>query len=94
MTTGRAELAARGLGARIARRGHPAPIQVGQRWVIERTNAWLDDFGRTCRCTERRRSYIDAYLAPATAIVTIRALRRAAWYRYCWDTRPRSPRIR
>jgi transposase len=90
----RTELAARGLGARIARRGHPAPVQVGQRWVIERTNAWLNDFGRIRRCTERRRSCIEAYLALATAIVTIRALLRAAWYRYRWDTRPRSPRIR
>src|SRR3954471_1552667 len=90
----RIELAARGLRARIARRGHPASVQVGQRWVIERTNAWLNGFGRIRRCTERRRSCIEAYLALATAIVTIRALLRAAWYRYRWDDRPRSPRIR
>src|SRR3954463_13037663 len=35
-----------------------------------------------------------AYLALAAALVTLRALLRAAWYRYRWDTRPRSPRIR
>jgi DDE family transposase len=72
----------------------PAPIQVGKRWVVERTNSWLNDFGRLRRCTERRRACVDAYLALAAAIVTVRALRRAAWYLYRWNTRPRSPQIR
>jgi transposase len=84
----------RGLVGEIAHRGTPAPIQVGRRWVVERTNSWLNDFGRLRRCTERRRACIDAYLDLAAAIVTLRALRRAAWYLYRWDTRPRSPRIR
>jgi transposase len=84
----------RGLLGEIAHRGTPAPIQVGRRWVVERTNSWLNDFGRLRRCTERRRDCVDAYLALAAAIVTIRALLRAAWYLYRWDTRPRSPRIR
>jgi transposase len=84
----------RGLHGEIAHRGEPAPIQVGRRWVVERTNSWLNDFGKLRRCTERRRDCIDAYLALAAAIVTLRALLRAAWYRYRWDTRPRSPRIR
>jgi transposase len=84
----------RGLFGEIAHRGTPAPIQVGRRWVVERTNSWLNDFGRLRRCTERRRDCVDAYLALAAAIVTIRALLRAAWYLYRWDTRPRSPRIR
>src|SRR5947209_9882896 len=84
----------RGLQGEIAHRGEPAPIQVGRRWVVERTNSWLNDFGKLRRCTERRRDCIDAYLALATAIVTLRALLRAAWYRYRWTTRPRSPRIR
>jgi len=90
----RAELAERGLHGRISRRGRPAPVQVGRRWVVERTNSWLNGFGRLRRCTERRRSCVEAYLALATAIVTLRALLRAAWYRYRWDDRPRSPRIR
>ena len=84
----------RGLRGEIARRGEPAPIQVGKRWVVERANSWLNDFGKLRRCTERRRSCVDAYLALAAAIVIIRALRRAAWYRYRWDDRPRSSRIR
>ncbi len=90
----REALEQRGLHGQIAHRGTPAPIQVGRRWVVERTNSWLNDFGRLRRCTERRSACIDAYLALAAAIVTIRALRRAAWYLYRWDTRPRSPRIR
>src|SRR3954452_20455538 len=90
----RAELADRGLGSQISQRGKPAPVQVGKRWVIERTNSWLNDYGRLRRCTERRRCCVEAYLALAAAIVTLRALLRAAWYRYRWDGRPRSPRIR
>ena len=84
----------RGLLGQIAHRGEPAPIQVGKRWVVERTNSWLNDFGRLRRCTERRQPCGDAYLALAAAIVTVRALRRAAWSLYRWDSRPRSPRIR
>ena len=84
----------RGLLGEIAHRGTPAPIQVGRRWVVERTNSWLNDFGKLRRCTERRRDCVDAYLALAAAIITLRALLRAAWYRYRWNTRPRSPRIR
>lgn len=90
----REALAERGLRGEIASRGTPAPIQVGKRWVVERTNSWLNDFGRLRRCTERRRDCIDAYLALAAAIVTVRALCRAAWLLYRWDTRPRSRRIR
>src|SRR3954447_3030123 len=90
----RAALADRGLHSVISQRGKPAPVQVGKRWVVERTNAWLNDYGRLRRCTERRRRCVEAYLALAAAIVTLRALLRAAWYRYRWDGRPRSPRIR
>jgi hypothetical protein len=84
----------RGLVGEIASRGTPAPIQVGKRWVVERANSWLNDFGRLRRCTERRKDCVDAYLALAVAIVTVRALRRAVWLLYRWDTRPRSRRIR
>jgi hypothetical protein len=84
----------RGLVGEIASRGTPAPIQVGKRWVVERANSWLNDFGKLRRCTERRKDCVDAYLALAAAIVTVRALRRAAWLLYRWNTRPRSRRIR
>ena len=90
----REALADRELIGQIAQRGTPAPIQVGKRWVVERTNSWLNDFGKIRRCTERRRDCIDAYLTLAAAIVTIRALIRAARSLYRWDTRPRSARLR
>ena len=69
-------------------------MQVGTRWPVERTNSWLNDFGKLRRCTERRQVCVDAYLALAAAIVTVRALCRAAWLLYPWDNRPRSRRIR
>src|SRR5215218_3172793 len=90
----REALEERGLRGQIAARGTSAPIQVGRRWVVERANSWLNDFGKLRRCTERRRACVDAYLALAAAIVIVRALRRAAWYLYRWNARPRSPRIR
>jgi hypothetical protein len=90
----RAALAERGLLGQIAARGTPAPIQAGKRWPVERTNSWFNDFGKLRRCTERRRDCVDAYLALAAAIVTVRALCRAAWLLYRWDSRPRSRRIR
>ena len=70
------------------------PVQVGKRRVVERTNFWMDDFDRLRRCTQCRQPCVQAYRALATAIVTLRALLRAAWYRFRWDHRPRSPRFR
>lgn len=37
----------------IARRGVPASIQAGKRWVVERCRAWMNSFGRLRRCTEK-----------------------------------------
>lgn len=48
----REALEERGLRGEIAQRGIPAPIQVGRRWVVERANSWLNDFGKLRRCTE------------------------------------------
>ena len=39
----RDELDARGMTGEIARKGDKAPIQAGQRWHVERTNAWHND---------------------------------------------------
>src|SRR5215210_1120429 len=36
----RERLKERGLNAQIAKKGQPAPLQAGQRWVVERTNSW------------------------------------------------------
>lgn len=79
----------RGLHARIAEKGKPAPVQVGKRWVVERTNSWHNrGFKKLAICTERRTSVIEAFVALANAIITVRRLVRIAWTTHRWDTRP------
>ncbi len=34
-----------------ARKGVPAPIQAGKRWVVERSHAWMNGYGKLRRCT-------------------------------------------
>jgi transposase len=46
------ELQARGITGQIARRGTKTPIQTGGRWAVERTNSWMNNFGRLRRCTD------------------------------------------
>jgi hypothetical protein len=88
------DLLARGITGQIAKRGAKTPIQAGGRWVVERTNSWMNNFGKLRRCTERRKAPIEFFIALASAIITVRCLIRRAWFLYRWDTRPRSPRIR
>jgi hypothetical protein len=82
------ELARRGLAGRVATRGVPAPVQVGRRWVVERSHAWLNAFGKLRWCTERRWVCVAFWLALACVVVIIRRLVRCAWTRYRWDRRP------
>ena len=81
-------LADRGLSGEIARKGEKAPIQAGQRWHVERTNAWHNTFNRLQRCYERREKVIDAFFDLADAIITVRSLIRQAWITHRWETRP------
>ena len=82
------ELAGRDLTGEIAHKGDKAPIQAGQRWHVERTNAWHNSFNRLQRSYERREDVIGAFFARADAIITLRRLIREAWTRYRWDNRP------
>jgi transposase len=84
----RAELASRSMKGEIAHKGDKAPIQAGQRWHVERTNAWHNNFNRLQRCYERNETVIDAFFDLADAIITLRRLIREAWTLYRWDTRP------
>jgi transposase len=84
----RDELAARGMTGEIAHKGDKAPIQAGQRWHVERTNAWHNSFSRLQRCCERNEDVIDAFFDLADAIITVRRLIREAWTLYRWDDRP------
>jgi hypothetical protein len=77
-----------GFAGQIARKGIPAPIQAGTRWVVERTHAWMNGYGKLRRCTERDASIADFYLYLAAALVTIRQLIQRARNRYRWDTPP------
>ena len=64
------------------------PIQAGQRWHVERTNAWHNAFNRLQRCYERHENVIDAFFDLADAIITLRSLIRRAWTTHRWDNRP------
>ena len=78
-----------GMVGQIATRGLPAPIQAGRRWVIERTHAWGNQYGKLRWCTERRRLVVEFWLALASAAIVCGRLVRRAWTHYRWDSRPR-----
>ena len=77
------------MAGQIAHKGEKAPLQAGQRWPVERTNAWHNAFGRAVTpLTQRREEVIDAFFDLADAIITVRSLIRQAWTTYRWDGRP------
>jgi len=78
----------------IARKGIPAPLQAGKRWVVERTQSWMNGYGKLRRCTERDGAVVDFYLFLAAAFVTVRALIRQARQRFRWDGRPTTHRLK
>ncbi|MFB7225164.1 IS5 family transposase [Streptomyces sp. NPDC056227] len=78
----------------ITVKGIPAPIQVGKRWVVERTQSWMNGYGKIRRCFERDGEVVDFYLYLAAAFVTVRALIRRARKLYRWSTRPTTRRLR
>jgi hypothetical protein len=90
----RALLDALGFDGAIARKGIPAPIQAGTRWVVERTHQWMNSYGKLRRCTEKRRTVVDFYLFLAAALVVLRQLIQRARLRYRWDSRPTVRRLK
>jgi transposase len=87
-------LAEFGFHPEISRKGMPAPIQVGQRWVVERTNSWLNGYGKQRRCTDRDGKIVDFYLYLAAALLTVRRLIQRARSCYRWDNRPTVRRLK
>jgi transposase len=87
-------LAALGFEGAIARQGVPAPVQAGTRWVVERTHAWMNGYGKLRRCTERCRQVVDFDLFLAAALVVVRQLLQRARRRYRWPTRPTTQRLK
>jgi hypothetical protein len=90
----RALLDALGFDGAIARKGIPAPVQAGARWVVERTHQWMNGYGKLRRCTEKRAAVVDFYLFLAAALVVIRQLIQPARRRNRWPTRPTSRRLK
>jgi transposase len=90
----RALLTELGLQGAIARSGVPAPLQAGSRWVVERTHAWMNGYGKLRRCTEQRAAVVDFYLFLAAALVVIRQLIQRARSRYRWPGRPTTRRLK
>ncbi len=90
----RALLDALGFDGAIARKGVPAPIQAGSRWVVERSHGWMNGYGKLRRCTEKLRPVVGFYLFLAAALVVLRQLIQRARTRYRWDTRPTSRRLK
>jgi transposase len=85
----RDRLTGRGLRGEIAGKGRPAPMTAGQRWVVERTNAWTNAHKRLVWWSERRARVVAFRLAFSAVIIIVARLIRQAWTRYRWDDRPR-----
>jgi hypothetical protein len=90
----RALLDALGLDGAIARKGVPAPIQAGTRWVVERAHSWMNGYGKLRRCTEKHQAIVDFFLFLSAALVVLRQLIQRARTRYRWDSRPTSRRLK
>ena len=72
----RRHLRARGISPQIARRGTAHGSGLGtQRWVVERTIAWLHDFRRLLVRYERRADMHEAFLGLACCLICFRRLR-------------------
>jgi len=87
-------LASLAVTGEIARKGVAAPLQVGKRWVVERTQSWMNAFGKVRRCTERNGRVVDFYLFLAATFVAVRCLIREARTRYRWTNRPTTRRLK
>jgi hypothetical protein len=59
------------------------------RWVIQRTHAWANQYGKLRWCTQRRRLVVEFWLALASAAIVCGRLVRRAWTYYRWQDRPR-----
>lgn len=90
----RAVVAEHALVGEIAKKGLPSPIQIGKRWVVERTHSWMNNFGKLRRCTDRDGAIVDFYLYLAAAFVTLRCLIQQARQTYRWDGRPTTRRLK
>ena len=83
-----------GIAGVIAKKGPPPANQVGDRWVVERTQSWMNGFGKLRRCTERSGLVVDFYLSLAAAFVVVRRLIEEARQTFRWPDRPTTRRLK
>jgi transposase len=77
----RGELVERGFDVHVAEKATGVRVRSRQRWVVERTNAWHNQFGQLRRCTDRTEGCVVASVQLANAIIlTRRLLQRAHRY--------------
>ena len=72
---------------------HSGPAPLGARWVVERTQAWMNGYGKIRRCTDRRAVVVDFYLFLAATFVIVRLLIQQARQTFRWPTRPTTRRL-
>jgi hypothetical protein len=61
---------------------------------VERTHSWMNDYGKLCRFTDRRKIVVEFYLNLAAALTVIRRLINRARTTHRWQTRPTTRRLR
>ncbi|MBP1325038.1 hypothetical protein JOF28_000270 [Leucobacter exalbidus] len=65
------------------------PLQAGRRWVVERTNAWHNNFGKLVRMTKRGIDVARAWVQLANALLIIRRIVAEVWTTHQWAGRPK-----
>ena len=78
----------RGLVGVIAKKGVPAALTAGLRWIVERTNSWHNAHRKLMWCTEREGRGIDFWIAFSNVVIVVGRLVREGWIRYRWEGRP------
>lgn len=63
----------------------PRPLPLGMRWIVERTNSWLTNYGQLRRNTDRRPTHRLAQLALAITLIIVAKL--IDW-RHRWQPQP------
>jgi hypothetical protein len=65
----------------ISKKGEPAPLKAGMRWIVERTNSWHNAHKKPVWCTEREGRVIDFWVAYSNVVILVSRLIRKAWSR-------------
>ena len=61
---------------------------------MERTQSWMNGYGKLRRMTDRDAKIVGFYLYLAAAFITVRQLIQHSRHRYRWDTRLTTKRLK